>query len=186
MAIAQRMRQPVLPPVLVVIGAVALVLGVAVLTFNWINSSATPVTAPYSQFLGDVENGRVSEVVQTGTTLQASGPHGVYVVTVPTILTDVYGDVEAAAAAGGAAVPLFSAQPAPDTSWIGLVLTAVLPLALLLVALVFVVLFVVRPARAAGARTLTGRLRELDEAHRAGLISDEERASQRARILDDA
>ena len=185
MAIAQRMRRPVPPPILVVIGVVALVLGVAALTFNWINSASTPVTAPYSQFLGDVMAGQVTQVVQTGTTLEVSGPHGAYVVTVPTILTDVYGDIEAAAAAGGAAVPLFTAQPTADTSWIGLVLTAVLPVALLL-ALVLVLIVVIRPSRAAGARTLTGRLRELDEAYRAGLISDDERVRQRARILDDA
>ena len=185
MAIAQRMRQPVLPPVLIVIGAVVLILGVAALMFAWI-SSPSASTVSYGQFLSDVEAGQITQVVQSGTTLEASGSHGTYQVTVPTILTDVYGDVEAAAAAGGTAVPLFSAQPAPDTSWIGLVLTAVLPLGLLLLALVFLVLFVVGPARTAGARTLTGRLRELDEAHRAGLITDDERARQRARILDEA
>lgn len=186
MAIAQRMRQPVPPPVLVVIGAVALVLGFAALTFNWINSSSSPATAPYSQFLGDVEAGQVTQVVQTGTTLEVSGPHGVYEVTLPTILTDVYADIEHAATAGDAAVPLFSARPAPDTSWIGLVLTVVLPVALVLALIMLVLLVVIRPTRAAGGRSLAGRLRELDEAHRAGLISGEERARQRARILDEA
>jgi hypothetical protein len=185
MAIAQRTRQPVLLPVLIVIGVVALVLGMAALLFTWISAPSTS-TVSYGQFLGDVEAGQITQVVQTGTTLEASGSHGTYQVTVPTILTDVYGDVEAAAAAGGTAVPLFSAQPAQGTSWLELVLIAVLPLGLLLVALVFVVLFVVRPARTAGARTLTGRLRELDEAHRAGFITDDERARQRARILDEA
>jgi hypothetical protein len=185
MAIAQRMRQPAPAPVLAAIGLIALVLGIAALMYTWSSAPTTP-SVGYSQFLGDIEKGQLSQVVQIGTTLEATGPNGVYQVTAPTILTDVYGDMEAAAAAGGAAVPLFSAQPAPDTSWIGLVLTAVLPFALLLLALVFVVLFVVRPARSAGARSLTGRLRDLDEAHRAGLISDEERAQKRARILDEA
>lgn len=184
MAIAQRLRPPVPPPMLVVIGAIAIVLGAAALLNGWISSSS-PSGVGYSQFLGDIENGRVAQVVQTGTTLEASGPHGVYEVTVPTILTDVYGDIEAAAAAGGAAVPLFAAQPAPDTSWIGLLLTAALPFALLLV-LVLALVVVIRPARAADARSLAGRLRDLDEAHRAGLISDDERVRQRARILDEA
>lgn len=188
MAIAQRMGRPVPPPVLVMIGVIALALGVAALTFNWINSSSTPVTAPYSQFLGDVMAGHVTEVVQTGTTLQVSGPHGAYTVTVPTVLTDVYGEMERAATAGSAAVPLFSAQAEPDTSWIWLVLTAVLPFALLLV-LVLALVVAIRPARTAGAgggRSLAGRLRELDEAYRAGLISEDERARKRARILDEA
>ena|SRR5687767_7558019 len=184
MAVAQRMRQPIPPPVLVAIGVVALVLGAAALVYGWV-SSASPSSVPYSQLLSDVEKGRVSHVVQFGTTLEASGPHGIYQVTVPTILTDVYGDIEAAAAAGGAAVPVFTAQPAADTSWLGIVLTAVLPFALLLV-LALVLIVGIRPSRAAGARSLTGRLRELDEAYRAGLISDDERVRQRARILDDA
>ena len=186
MAIAQRMRQPVPPPGLIVIGVFALVLGVAALTFNWINSSTGPATAPYSQFLGDVMAGQVTQVVQAGTTLEVSGPHGNYHVNLPTILTDVYGDIERAAVAGESAVPLFSAQPAPDTSWIGLVLTAVLPFVMILGVLALVMLLVIRPARLAGARTLTGRLRDLDQAYRAGLISEEERVRQRARILDDA
>jgi hypothetical protein len=185
MAIAQRMRQPVPPPVLIVIGVVALVLGVAALTYTWI-SSASPSSVPYSQFLGDVEAGRVTQVVQTGRTLEVSGPHGVYQVTLPSILSDAYADVEHAATTGGAAVPLFAARPEPDSSWIGIILTAVLPFALLLVTLVLVLLFVIRPARSAGARSLTARLRELDEAYRAGLISDDERERHRAQILSEA
>lgn len=183
MAIAQRMRQPVPPPVLIVIGVVALVLGVAALTYTWISSSS-PATVGYSQFLGDVDAGQVTQVVQTGTTLEVSGPHGVYEVTVPTILTDVYADIERAAVAGGNAVPLFTARPAPDTGWIGLVLSVVLPFGLLLLALVLVMI-VIRPARSARARSLTHRLRELDEAYRAGLISEDQRVRQRARILDE-
>lgn len=186
MAIAQRMRQPVPPPALIAIGVVALVLGVAALTFNWINSSAGPSTAPYSQFLGDVMAGQVTQVVQTGTTLEVSGPHGVYQVAVPTVLTDVYADVEHAATGGGTPVPLVTARPEPDSSWIGLVLTALLPSALVLGVLALVVLLVIRPSRLASSRTLTARLRELDEAYRTGLISDDERARLRARILDEA
>lgn len=185
MAIAQRMGRPVPPLILMALVVVALVLGVAALTYTWISSSG-PASVPYSQFLSDVEAGRVTQVAQTGTALEVSGPHGVYQVTVPNVLTDVYGEMEHAAAGGDAAVPLFSARPEPDTSWIGLVLTALLPFALILVVIVLVVLFVVRPARAAGARSVTGRLRELDEAYRAGLISDDERIRKRTRILEDA
>jgi ATP-dependent Zn protease len=182
MAIAQRMRQPVPPPLLILIGVVALVIGVAALMYTWI-SATSPAAVPYSQFLGNVEAGQVSHVTQVGTTLEVSGPHGDYQVTLPTILTDVYADIEHAAREGGAAVPLFTAQPAPDTSWIGLLLAAVLPVALLL-GVIMLVLVVMRPARAAGARSLTNRLRELDDAYRAGLISEDERARQRTRILD--
>ena len=185
MAIAQRFRQPVPPPILTAIGVVALVLGVVVLLYAWV-SATSPSSVPYSQFLGDVENGRLTHVIHSGTTLEASGPYGAYRVTLPSVLTDIYGDIEAAAVSGGSALPLFSAQPEPDTSWLGLVLSAVLPFGLLLAAVGLVVLFVVRPARVAAVRTLTGRLRQLDEAYRAGLITDDERARQRTRILDEA
>lgn len=185
MAIAQRMRQPVPPPIIVLIGVVALVLGGAALLYGWISASS-PASASYSQLLGDVETGRVVQVVQTGRTLEASGPHGTYEVTVPTLLTDVHGDLEAAAVAGGVAAPLFSAQPEPDTGWIGIALTAVLPVALLLGVILIVLLVVIRPARRAGAGSLAARLRDVEEAYGAGLISDAERARQRARILDEA
>ncbi len=185
MAVAQRMGRPVPPLILLALVVVALVVGTAVLMFNWITSSS-PVTVSYSQFLADVEHGSVSSVTQIGETLTVVGPGGTYEVTLPSLLTDVYADVEQAAGDGGARVPTFQAQPAPDTGWIGIGLTALLPLAVVLVVFVLVLMLIVRPARLGDRRSLTDRLRELDEAHRAGLISDDERARQRARMLDEA
>ncbi len=48
----------------------------------------------------------------------------------PGILTDVFGDMQLSAKSAGKELPadIFSATPAPDTSWLGLLLTAVLPL----------------------------------------------------------
>ena len=143
-------------------------------------------TVPYSQFLADVQAGRVADVVQTGTTLEVTASGGTYTVTTPTILTDVYADVGRAAAAGEGAVPQFSAQPEADTSWAGLLLTALLPLAVVLVVSGLVLLLIVRPARSQGVRSLAVRLRELDEAHRSGLVTDDEWQRQRARILDES
>jgi hypothetical protein len=80
---------------------------------------------------------------------------------------------------------MFKAQPAPDTGWIGMGLAALLPFMVVLVVFVLVLLLIVRPARLGNRRNLTDRLREIDEAHREGLISDDERARQRARILDE-
>ncbi len=172
---------PILSTLAVV--ALALVVGIG-LMYAWINAPAA-ATVPYSQFLTDVEAGRVTRVVQTGTTLEVSVAGGQYLVTPPTILTDVYGDVQAAAA-DRAAAPEFLAEPEPDTSWIGLVLSALLPFAVVLVVFALVLLLIVRPAQAQGARSLAVRLRELDDAHRSGLIADDQWQRQRARILDEA
>jgi hypothetical protein len=173
------------PVPLILLGLVIAVLAVSALMYTWISAPAA-ASVGYSQFLTDVAAGGVTRVVQTGTVLEVSGVRGVYPVEVPTVLTDVFGDVDAAAADGGASAPQFEARPAPDTSWIGLMLTALLPFAVVLVVFVLVLLLIVRPARAQGARSLTVRLRELDEAHGSGLVADDEWQRQRARILDES
>jgi hypothetical protein len=185
MAMTQRIKRPVPSAFPIAIMAVAASIAVSALLYGYISTPA-PSSIPYGQFLADVGAGRVSQVVQTGTTLEVTGPHGAYRVIVPTVLTDVYADVDHAAAAGHATLPEFSAQAAPDNSWIGIVLTALLPFAGVLVALVLALLLVVRPGQRERARRLTDRLRELDEAHRAGLVTDHEWQRQRARILDQA
>ena len=177
-------RRPGPWPWIVGLVAIALV-AAAALIYSWISAPAAS-TVGYSQFLADVEAGRVTEVVQVGETLEVNGSNGAYLVTTPTILTDVYADVGRAAAAGEGVVPQFSAHPETDTSWIGLLLTALLPFAVVLVVFVLVLLLIVRPARAQGGRSLAVRLRELDEAHASRLIGDDEWQRQRARILDEA
>jgi len=165
-------------------GVVIAVLGILALLYAWISAPSTG-SVPYSQFLTDVQAGRVSQVVQIGTTLEVSGQTGRYRVTTPTVLTDVFGDVDAAATRGGAAAPQFSAEPEPDTSWVGLVVTGLLPLAVTLVVFVLAMAFVARSVRRDG-RSLAARLHELDDAHRSGLITDDEWQRQRARILDES
>jgi hypothetical protein len=177
-------RRPGPFPLIVAVVVLA-VLGVSALLYAWIGAPAA-TTVPYSQFLTDVEAGGITRVVQTGTLLEVSGPHGAYTVEVPTILTDVFGDVDHAAAAGGAAAPLFEARPEPDTSWIGMVVAGLLPLVVTLIVFVLALLLVSRSARRDDGRSLTTRLRELDDAHGSGLVSDDEWQRQRARILDEA
>ena len=109
-----------------------LVIGTAALLFTWISSSSQPKTMGYSEFLAEVQKGNVTKVVQTGSTLDVTikEPPSTYQVTVPSVLTDVWGDMQAAAAKNNItlASDIFSAEPAPDTSWLGILLTAVLPL----------------------------------------------------------
>jgi cell division protease FtsH len=110
-----------------------LVVGTAALLFTWITTTQTPTSTGYAKFLENVSNGDVAKVTQQGTTLtvQSTGsPPTTYTVVVPTVLTPVYTDMQAAAKEGDHPLPedSFTATPAPDTSWLGLLLTAVLPL----------------------------------------------------------
>ena len=109
-----------------------LVVGTAALLFTWLSTNTPAKSTPYSQFLNEVAAGQVDKVVQQGTTLTVTkdgSPTG-YAVNVPTVLTDVYGDVRAAAIRGNQDPNkvVVDALPPADTSWLGLLLTAVLPL----------------------------------------------------------
>ena len=112
-----------------------LVVGTAALLFTWITTTSQPQTTGYSDFLAQVQAGKVQKVTQQGTTLTVettATPKETYTVIVPTVLTPVYTDMQAAAEKATPPVELpsdvFTANQAPDTSWLGLLLTAVLPL----------------------------------------------------------
>ena len=109
-----------------------LVVGTAALLFTWIQSSSQPNQVGYSQFLNDVRQGVVQEVTQQGDTLTVKrNGAAAYTVTVPSVLTIVYpNDMQAAAKEGNVtlAPDIYKAEPAPDTSWLGLLLTGLLPL----------------------------------------------------------
>jgi cell division protease FtsH len=108
-----------------------LVVGTAALLFTWITTTSQPNNTVYSKFLAEVADGNISKVTQQGTTLTVERKDNTtYTVIVPTVLTQVYSDMQLAAQKAGKelAPDIFGAQPAPDTSWLGLLLTAVLPL----------------------------------------------------------
>jgi cell division protease FtsH len=110
-----------------------LVVGTAALLFTWIQSTTPTNPIGYSAFLADVQGGNVTSVVQQGDTLtvKSNKPPTNYTVTVPNVLTQVFPDMLAAAKAGSnVTLPpdVYKAEPAPDTSWLGLLLTGLLPL----------------------------------------------------------
>ncbi len=109
-----------------------LVVGTAALLFTWINSNTPSTPIGYSQFLADVQDNKVDSVVQQGDTLtvKLKGAPSAYTVTVPSVLTQVLNDMLAAAKTGGVTLSsgIYKAEPAPDTSWLGLLLTGLLPL----------------------------------------------------------
>ncbi len=113
-----------------------LVVGTVALLYTWISSSDTKATRPYSgpgSFLEDVAGGKVEKVVQQGETLSVDLKGGAadqpeYTVTIANILTQVSQDIANAAEGSNVDAPIFDPRPAPDTSWIGLLLTGLLPL----------------------------------------------------------
>jgi cell division protease FtsH len=109
-----------------------LVVGTAALLFTWINSTTPSTPIGYSQFLSDVGSDKVDSVVQQGETLtvKLKGASTTYTVTVPSVLTQVLNDMVAAAKVNNVTLSsqIFKAEPAPDTSWLGLLLTGLLPL----------------------------------------------------------
>ena len=111
-----------------------LVVGTAALLFTWIQGTTPPNAVGYSQFLADVQAGSVTKVVQQGDTLTVttkSTPPATYTVTVPApLLTNVNDAMSTAAKAGNVTLSkdVYKVEPAPDTSWLGLLLTGLLPL----------------------------------------------------------
>jgi cell division protease FtsH len=83
----------------------------------------------YSDFLQDVRTGTVTSIVQEGSKLNVTATNNEkYSVVVPGLLAQAYKDVQDAAAAGSKPMPTFKAQTPPDTSWLGLILTGLLPI----------------------------------------------------------
>jgi cell division protease FtsH len=108
-----------------------LVVGTAALLFTWLNQSSGADTHSYGQFLTSVSADEVKKVVQKQDTLTVTPKTGAdYTVVVPTVLTDVLADMRQAAADGNHPFDpnIFGAERAPDTSWVGLLLTGLLPL----------------------------------------------------------
>ncbi|HSO30263.1 MAG TPA: ATP-dependent zinc metalloprotease FtsH [Candidatus Sulfomarinibacteraceae bacterium] len=108
-----------------------LAVGVAALLYTWLNQSTAATANGYGNFLNDVKNGRVEEVRQRAENLTVTLKDGeTYTVVVPSVLTQVLDDMRQAAEDGGQTwdARIYAAEQAPDNSWVGLLLTAVLPL----------------------------------------------------------
>jgi cell division protease FtsH len=110
-----------------------LVVGTAALLFTWLQSTSAAPSIGYSQFLAYVTDNKVSSVIQQGETLTVTGTTSppTYTVTVPTpIVTKVLDDMVLAAKNGNYQLKpdVYKADPTPDTSWLGLLLTGLLPL----------------------------------------------------------
>jgi cell division protease FtsH len=109
-----------------------LVVGTVALLYTWISASGTAKSLGYGDFLAKVQAGEVEKVEQQGDTLsiKLKGEQTPYTSNVPTILTNVLQDMRTAAEAGKQpfSPAIYASKPAPDTSWVGLLLTGLLPL----------------------------------------------------------
>ena len=109
-----------------------LVAGTVALLVTWINSSSPQSADGYLKFLSDVKAGQVKTAVQDGESVTVTlQDNTTYSVIVPnSIMTNVANDMITAAAAGNVTLKpdAFIKKPTADTSWIGLLLTGLLPL----------------------------------------------------------
>jgi ATP-dependent Zn protease len=163
--------------ILVVAGSI----GVAV----YLGSQSQPAvpTRSYSAFLDDVGRGVVDKVIQRDQHLEVREGTATYDVVVPSVVTDVYFDMQYAAETGSRSLraDIYEAMPATDNSWVGLLLTGILPL---LVIGGFIFLMMRRAQRVLRPGGLASRLDQLEEARKAGRISDSEYQAKRAQILE--
>ncbi len=131
-----------------------LILGTLALLWTLISGNTPSNTIGYSQFLADVQAGKVNHVEQQQTSLNVQTISGTYTVTVPSILTKVFTeDMQAAAKAGGIVLPadVFKAKDAPDTSWLQILLTTLFPIILI----VGFILFMMRQAQGTNNQALS-------------------------------
>ncbi len=113
-----------------------LVVGTAALLFTFLSGNTPAADTTYSQFLSNVQEGEVSKVVQEGNTLTVTptGQTTTYSVNVPGLAglpnANVFADMQAAAERGGQTLnaDVYGVKPVQDNSWIGLLLTGLLPL----------------------------------------------------------
>src|SRR3989442_11082793 len=108
----------------------ALVVVALAVVYTLVSQTTPTADKPYSTFLNDVKAGNVTNVLQEGSKLTVTnkGSNSTYSVMVPGVLADAYPEVHAAAKDGNQTDPQFTAKLPPDTSWLGIIVTGLLPL----------------------------------------------------------
>jgi cell division protease FtsH len=106
----------------------ALVVVALAVVITLVTQSNTSPDHPYTDFLKDVQAGTVHSITQEGSKLTVETDKGTYTVVVPGLLAEALPDITAAAQAGNKPVPQLTAKPPADTSWLGLIITGLLPI----------------------------------------------------------
>ncbi|HEX9044485.1 MAG TPA: ATP-dependent zinc metalloprotease FtsH [Candidatus Limnocylindrales bacterium] len=111
-----------------------LVVGTVLLLYTWLIQTPNQPTVGYSKFLADVQQGKITSVVQQDQNLTVTSKDGAtYTTVVPSVLTDVNSQMQQAAKTGGITLDpsVYKAEKPADTSWLGLILTGLLPIILI-------------------------------------------------------
>jgi cell division protease FtsH len=107
---------------LLVVVALAVVLTV-------VNQTTPNSTRYYSEFLGEVAKGNVTQVLQEGSTLNVTATdNSTYTVVVPGLLADQVKTDMQTAVGEGKPIPKFGAKAPPDNGWISILVTGLLPI----------------------------------------------------------
>ncbi|HUQ78825.1 MAG TPA: ATP-dependent zinc metalloprotease FtsH [Patescibacteria group bacterium] len=109
----------------------ALVVVALAVVFTVVNSSSPAKNTPYSEFLDNVQAGKVKSVVQEASTLSVTpNPNApTYTVVIPGLLANqVLDDMTKRAEAGKTPLPTLEAKAAPDNGWISILITGLLPI----------------------------------------------------------
>ncbi|MFL5775788.1 MAG: ATP-dependent metallopeptidase FtsH/Yme1/Tma family protein, partial [Chloroflexota bacterium] len=109
----------------------ALVVVALAVVITLVTQSSATQDHPYTAFLDDVKSGKVANITQEGSKLTVTtngSPPETYTVVVPGLLAEALPDIQAAADAGGKPRPSLIAKPPADTSWLGLIITGLLPI----------------------------------------------------------
>jgi cell division protease FtsH len=112
-----------------------LVMGVSALLYTWLGASSQTQPVGWGQFLTNVADGKVGKVVQQDTTLTvtpipAANNYTVTAPVFPGLNVDILEKIVQAADQGGHPydVKQYSLEKIADNSWVGLILTGLLPL----------------------------------------------------------
>lgn len=172
-------------------------MAVSALMYTLLAGSTQSPSVGWGEFLQNVSHGQVAKIVQSGNTLTVTDTAGATYTVIapgqPEINQDYRLDFERAAADGGRTFDdsTYTIEPAPDNSWIGLVLTGILPLIIIGGFIYFMMRTAQRQMRTGSAfnvrpspPTLAERLKQLDDARNAGLITADEYQVKRQQILD--
>jgi cell division protease FtsH len=107
----------------------ALVVVALAVVYTLVSTTTPPSDEAYSVFLNDIKQGTVGKITQEGSKLTVEKQdNSTYTAIVPGLLADAYPEVAAAAKDGNKGVPEYTAKLPPDTSWLGIIVTGLLPL----------------------------------------------------------
>ena len=111
-----------------------LVVGTVALLYTLLLQPTQQPSVGYLEFLENVKAGKVARITQQGDKLTVKPKDGpTYTVNVPSPLTDVPAAITTALAEGNQPLDpkIYESVPQPDTSWLTLILTGLLPLILI-------------------------------------------------------